>query len=224
MPVAARISPFSAVLTALPHRVRVKVCGITRLEDAQAAIAAGVDALGFVFYPPSPRYISPAAAAALIKKLPPFVSVIGLVVNPTREEVEQLLATTPLDMLQFHGEETNDFCQQFNFPWIKAIAMKPDDSLSEKLQAYPQARAVLLDTWHPDLKGGTGQVFDWAQVPANLSKPVILAGGLTPQNVSDAITAVKPFAVDVSGGVEKAKGIKDTDLIEAFIAAVNAGV
>lgn len=203
----------------MPTRTRVKICGITRLEDAQAAIAAGTDALGFVFYPPSPRYITPAAAAALIRALPPFVTCVGLVVNPAAEEVHSLLNQVPLDLLQFHGEETDEFCEQFAKPWIKAVAVKQGDDIRAAINQYPHARALLLDTWHPDLKGGTGQTFNWQLIPEQCEKPIILAGGLTPTNVVDAIKMAQPFAVDVSGGVESAKGIKSAGLIAQFIAA-----
>ena len=204
-------------------RVRVKICGITRLEDALAAVAAGADALGFVFYPQSPRYIAPEAAAVLIRKLPPFVSTVGLVVNPQREEIEQLLMAVPLSLLQFHGEESNTFCAQFQRPWIKALAVKPGVDVLAALAEYPDASGILLDAWHPELKGGTGQTFDWKNFPHNTSQPLILAGGLNPANVAGAIRATRPYAVDVSGGVELSKGIKSAELINAFITAVNAG-
>lgn len=206
----------------MSSRVRVKICGITRLEDAQAAMAAGADALGFVFYPPSPRFITPEAAASLIRQLPPFVSCVGLVVNPSANDVQQLLQTVPLDLLQFHGEEADAFCEQFGKPWIKALAMKPGEDMLALASRYPHARALLLDAWHPDLKGGTGQTFDWSRIPS-LPKPFILAGGLNPANVAEAIATTRPFAVDVSGGVEQSKGIKSASLIHSFIAAVNAG-
>jgi phosphoribosylanthranilate isomerase len=204
-------------------RVRVKICGITRLEDAYAAIAAGADALGFVFYPPSPRYISPSAAAAIIHELPPFVSTVGLLVNPDAEDVHQLVRDVPLSLLQFHGEENNAFCAQFQKHWLKALAVKPESDVATLLAQYPDASAILLDAWHPELKGGTGQVFDWKNFPRDSRQPLILAGGLTPANVTDAIRATRPYAVDVSGGVELSKGIKSAKLINAFIAAVNAG-
>lgn len=206
----------------MSSRTRVKICGITRLEDAQAAMAAGADALGFVFYLPSPRFITPEAAASLIRQLPPFVSCVGLVVNPSANDVQQLLQTVPLDLLQFHGEETDAFCEQFGKPWIKALAMKPDEDMLALAGRYPHARALLLDAWHPDLKGGTGHTFDWSRIPS-LPKPFILAGGLNSANVAEAIAATHPFAVDVSGGVEQSKGIKSASLINSFIAAVNAG-
>lgn len=214
----------------MSSRVRVKICGITRLEDAQAAIAAGADALGFVFYPPSPRYVAPEMAAAIIRQLPPFVTTVGLVVDPAVEEVRALLRQLPLSLLQFHGDEDNAFCAQFGHAWIKALAVKPDTDLAAVAATYPDAAGLLLDAWHPDLRGGTGQTFDWSRIPAQLQKPLILAGGLTPENVAGAVHQVRPYAVDVSGGVEAraadgrpCKGIKDAELIKAFIAGVNAG-
>ncbi len=207
----------------MPTHVRVKICGITRLEDAQAAIAAGADALGFVFYSPSPRYISPEQAALIIRQLPPFVTTVGLVVNPSTEEVRELLRLLPLGLLQFHGEESEAFCGSFGHPWIKAIAVKPGQDVLAEIAAYPGAAGILLDAWHPDLKGGTGQTFDWKSFPEKVEKPLILAGGLTPDNVARAIQETRPYAVDVSGGVEVSKGIKSASLIDAFIAAVNAG-
>lgn len=214
----------------MSSRVRVKICGITRLEDAQAAIAAGADALGFVFYPPSPRYVAPEVAAAIIRQLPPFVTTVGLVVDPAVDEVRALLRQLPLSLLQFHGDEDNAFCAQFGHAWIKALAVKPDTDLAALAAAYPDAAGLLLDAWHPDLRGGTGQTFDWSRIPAQLQKPLILAGGLTPENVAGAVHQVRPYAVDVSGGVEARradgtpqKGIKDAELIKAFIAGVNAG-
>lgn len=216
-------SPLLHGCLALPSHVRVKICGITRLEDAQAAIAAGADALGFVFYPPSPRYISPEQAAFIIHQLPPFVTTVGLVVNPSNEEVRELLRLLPLGLLQFHGEESEAFCSSFSHPWIKALAVKPGQDVVAEIAAYPGAAGILLDAWHPDLKGGTGQTFDWKGFPASAGKPLILAGGLTPDNVARAIQETQPYAVDVSGGVEEFKGIKSAALIDAFIAAVNAG-
>lgn len=211
-------------------RVRVKICGITRAEDAHAAVAAGADAIGFVFYPPSPRYVSPQVAATIVRELPPFVSTVGLLVNPAESEVRELLQQLPLSLLQFHGEESNEFCRQFRHPWIKALPVRESGAVDAAIAAYPDANGILLDAWHPQLKGGTGQSFDWKSFPQRSSRPLVLAGGLNPDNVADAIRATRPYAVDVSGGVEAAaadgsprKGIKDADLIKAFIAAVNAG-
>lgn len=200
------------------------------MEDAQAAVAAGADALGFVFYPPSPRYVAPETAAAIIRALPPFVATVGLVVDPTPDEVRTLLATVPLSLLQFHGDESDAFCRQFGQPWIKALTMQPGSDISAVIARHPGASGILLDAWHPDLKGGTGQTFDWNTFPKDSARPIVLAGGLTPDNVADAVRQTRPYAVDVSGGVEALdatgrprKGIKDAVLIEAFIAGVNAG-
>ena len=223
MPETARIPFFSWPSPSLSSRVRVKICGITRLEDARVAIAAGADALGFVFYPPSPRYVAPAVAAAIIRELPPFVTMVGLVVNPLFEEVQQLLQTVPLSLLQFHGEESNAFCAQFRQPWIKALAIKPGSDIAALMAEHKDASGILLDAWHADLKGGTGQTFDWTTFPQTTSRPLILAGGLTPDNVAEAVRMTYPYAVDVSGGVEVGKGIKSAELINAFIAAVKAG-
>jgi phosphoribosylanthranilate isomerase len=208
----------------LSSRIRIKICGITRNEDARAAVAAGADALGFVFYRPSPRFVEPAAAAAIVRGLPPFVSSVGLFVNPAAAEVRAVLAAVPLTLLQFHGEETDAFCAQFGLPWLKALAVKPARDVWAEIASHPRASGILLDAWHPDLRGGTGQTFEWARFPRDAGRPLILAGGLTPDNVAQAIAATHPYAVDVSGGVEAAKGIKDAALIKAFVDAVNAGV
>lgn len=215
----------------MSSRVRVKICGITRAEDAHAAIAAGADALGFVFFAQSPRYVTPAVAAAIMRELPPFVTTVGLFVDAEAEVVRTLLQTVPLSLLQFHGDESNAFCAQFGRPWIKALNVKPDADVAADIARHPDASAILLDAWHPDLKGGTGQRFDWRRFPKDAGKPLVLAGGLTPDNVAEAVALTQPYAVDVSGGVEKTdaagllqKGIKDADKIKAFIKAVNAGV
>lgn len=197
--------------------VKVKICGITRLEDAMAACDNGVDALGFVFYAKSPRYIASKLARDIIEKLPPFVSTVGLFVNPTVEEVTEAIAETHLDLLQFHGDETEAFCRQFSRPYIKAIRMAPDLDLHKEIEKFPCARGILLDAYDPQLYGGTGRAFEWNRVQAGLSKPVIVAGGLTPANVEQAIRQTRPWGVDVSGGVEQSKGIKQRDLIEAFM-------
>jgi phosphoribosylanthranilate isomerase len=215
----------------LSARVRVKICGITRLEDALAAVASGADAIGFVFYPPSPRFISPDAAAAIARQLPPFVTTVGLFVNQTEAAVRQVLAQVPLGQLQFHGEEDDAFCARFGRPWLKALAVKAGSDVAAQVAAHPGASGLLLDAWHPQLKGGTGECFDWSLFPEDCGKPLVLAGGLTPGNVAEAIRVTSPYAVDVSGGVEALaadgtvrKGIKDAGLIKAFIAAVNTGV
>jgi len=204
-------------------RTRVKICGITRLEDARDAISAGADALGFVFYPPSPRNISPAQAAAIVRELPAFICTVGLFVDADPAFVETVLRAVPLDLLQFHGDEPEAACNRYGRPYIKAIRMRDDIDLAQMAQNYHSSRGLLLDTYVAGQAGGTGQTFDWNRIPRSLSRPVILAGGLNPQNVSQAITQVKPWAVDVSGGVEQAKGIKDPQLITAFMQGVECG-
>jgi phosphoribosylanthranilate isomerase len=202
-------------------RTRVKICGITRAEDAQCAADCGADAIGLVFYPASPRAVTLERAAEIAKELPAFVTCVGLFVNPTRAEVADVLKQVPIDCLQFHGEESADFCDQFNRPYIKAIRVKDGTDVRREASRYLRARAVLLDTYVQAIPGGTGQCFDWARIPADVPKPVILAGGLTGENVADAIQQVRPYAVDVSGGVEQRKGIKDQAKIRQFIAEVN---
>ncbi len=201
-------------------RTRVKICGITRVEDALAAAAAGADAIGLVFDERSPRCVSPAQAEAVARALPPFVTVVGLFVDAARGRVDEVLSRVPLDLLQFHGAETPEQCRLYRRAYIKAIAMKPDVDLIALQARYADAAGLVLDTYSPAAAGGTGEAFDWARVPRNLKKPVILAGGLTPANVSAAISAAHPYAVDVSSGVELSKGIKDAGKISAFLEAV----
>jgi phosphoribosylanthranilate isomerase len=203
-------------------RTRVKICGITRQEDAWAAIDAGADALGFVFYAPSPRAVTAAQAQAIIKSLPPYISKVGLLVNAPVAEVQQLVATTALDCLQFHGDEQADYCEKFNLPYYKAIRVKPELNLIQCELDFASASALLLDTFSEKAVGGTGQTFDWSLIPAGLQKPVILAGGLNPDNVTQALQQVQPYAVDVSGGVEAQKGIKSQQKIAAFMQLVVA--
>lgn len=205
----------------MSQRTRVKICGITRAEDARAAVAAGADAIGLVFYPPSPRHVTAAQAAELVQALPPFVTTVGLFVDPTAEAVHEVLAQVPLDLLQFHGDEPQAFCAQFGRPWIKAIRMRPELDVEVAMAAWPDAQGFLLDAWHPQLAGGTGETFSWDRFPRQSERPLILAGGLTPDNVADAVRRCQPYAVDVSGGVERAKGIKDASLIRAFIEGVS---
>lgn len=204
----------------MSSRVRTKICGIARAEDAAAAVASGADALGFVFYAPSPRYVTALQAADIIRQLPPFVSTVGLFVSATEAEVRAVLDVVPLSLLQFHGDEDNAFCARFERPWIKALAVKPNEDIMTAIAAFPEASGILLDAWHPDLRGGTGHQFDWTTFPAQAGKPLILAGGLTPDNIGQAILQTRPYAVDVSGGVEQAKGIKDARLIAAFLTEV----
>ncbi|ANY86159.1 MULTISPECIES: phosphoribosylanthranilate isomerase [Pseudomonas] len=200
--------------------VRSKICGITRIEDALAAAEAGADAIGLVFYAKSPRAVDVRQARAIIAELPPFVTTVGLFVNASRCELNEILEAVPLDLLQFHGDETPADCEGYHRPWIKALRVRPGDELESACQLYAGARGILLDTYVPGVPGGTGEAFDWSLVPASLSKPIILAGGLSAGNVGQAIAQVRPYAVDVSGGVEQAKGIKDAAKIEAFMRAV----
>lgn len=200
--------------------VRVKYCGITNLEDAQHAAALGVDALGFVFYRPSPRFVTPAAAAEIISALPPFVSAVGLFVNATAADIEAATAMAGIDTIQFHGDESPAFCAQFQRPWIKAIAVREHTDIADAAVKFEAAGALLLDTYNEKVYGGTGEVFDWNLIGETRTKPLILAGGLTANNVSDALRRIRPYAVDVSGGIEVEKGKKDPAKMKAFIEKV----
>jgi phosphoribosylanthranilate isomerase len=201
------------------HRTRIKICGITRSEDIDAAVAAGADAVGFVFYPPSPRYLTNESAAALVRRVPPFVTRVGLFVNAPAEDVRATLAVVPLDLLQFHGDEEAAYCTQFGRPYLKAARVRPGLDLLEFVRAHPAAQGLLLDAW-VEAYGGVGQSFDWSLVPTGLPAPMVLSGGLHAGNVVEAIDKLHPWAVDVSSGVEAGKGIKDADKMAAFIAAV----
>ena len=209
-------------------RTRAKICGITRVEDVHAVVNSGADAIGFVFYPPSPRSVSAEQASVLVQAIAPYVQVVGLFVNSSAREIQAILNTVALDILQFHGDESPEQCQsiaqQVGRRWYKAIQVKPGLDVVTEIQKYQQAgaSAVLLDAWHPELKGGTGYSFDWSSFP-QLDIPLILAGGLNPDNIEDAIHTTAAFAVDVSGGVESAKGIKDQQLIERFMQGVHRG-
>ncbi len=210
-----------------PSRTRIKYCGITQLSDAFEAVRLGVDALGFVFYPPSPRNIEIEQAADIIRQLPAFVSCVGLFVDSSEEFIQQVLQSTAIDTLQFHGNESVEQCQRYGKPYLKAIRMKPDVDLAAVATEYASAAALLLDSYEKGIPGGTGTSFDWARIPASLTKPVILAGGLSVDNVAEAIQTVKPYAVDVSGGIElvlekgQSKGMKDAAKMAAFINEVN---
>ena len=205
-------------------RTRVKVCGITRTHDARAAARAGADAIGLVFYPPSPRYLSVERAVEIRDALPPFVQAVALFVNPDAAQVAQVIGRVHPAMLQFHGEESPDFCSQFGVPYIKACRVKPGVDLLEYLRPFSCAAAWLFDSYVPEY-GGVGESFDWSLVPAAGDHPLILSGGLARDNVAEAIRRVRPWGVDVSSGVESAKGIKDAAKIAAFIAEVrNADV
>lgn len=200
--------------------VRVKICGITRHEDLHAACNAGADALGFVFYGKSPRNLEIAQAAALVSELPPFVQSVGLFVNAEPEFVRSVLNSVPLDLLQFHGDESAEYCRQFGRPYIKAVRVKPGLDLLKYALDFADARALLLDAYVPGVPGGTGERFDWGLIPPALPKLIVLSGGLNTDNVAEAASAVRPWAVDVSSGVEAAPGIKDAGKVTAFI--VNA--
>lgn len=201
---------------------RVKICGITNLDDARIAVKAGADALGFVFYVPSKRYVKPEVAAEIIRALPPFVTTVGLFVDAEPEFVDAVLDQVPLDLLQYHGNESNADCLRTGRPFIKALRMKPGLDIIQAFNAYPDARGVLLDAYRPGVPGGTGEVFDWDLIPAQIAELITLAGGLDPNNVAAAIGSVQPYAVDVSGGVEAAPGIKDGAKVSAFIQAARS--
>jgi phosphoribosylanthranilate isomerase len=199
---------------------RIKICGITRVEDALFAARQGADAIGLVFYPASPRHVSAARAREIIQALPPFVTTVGLFVNATAQTVRDILHELPLDLLQFHGDESADFCQQFEKPYMKAVRVKAGVDLLQYALAHRTAKALLLDAYREDAYGGTGHTFDWNIIAQNLPLPLVLSGGLQAANVVQGIQSVKPWAVDVSSGVEIDKGIKDTAKMIAFIRAV----
>jgi phosphoribosylanthranilate isomerase len=199
---------------------RVKICGITRVEDALAAVGRGADALGWVFYDKSPRHVSLQQAAPIVRAIPPFVSKVALFVNPSVEQVRAAMAAMPLDVLQFHGEEEAAFCAQFGLPYLKAIRVKIGVDLVQYAARYATAQGLLLDAFVEGTHGGTGAAFDWSLIPRQLPLPVILSGGLHAGNVAEAIRQVRPYAVDVSSGVEVAKGIKDAAKIAGFIEEV----
>lgn len=207
------------------RRTRVKICGLTRRDDALAAVSLGADALGLVFYAASPRAVSIVQAQEVIRELPSHVTVVALFVNAAESEIHAALDKVPIDLLQFHGDETPQDCSRYGVPYIKAVRMREDVNLFEIERVYDSASGLLLDSYQCGVAGGTGVAFDWARVPQSvtksLTKPIILAGGLTPDNVAEAIRQVRPYAVDVSGGVESAKGIKDAAKMAAFIQGVN---
>lgn len=211
------------------HRTRVKICGITRAEDMRAAVTAGADALGFVFYSSSPRAVRVQQAMEIVAQTPAFVTTVGLFVNPTRAEVDAVLASVSLDMLQFHGDESAEFCQSFCRPFIKAVRMKDGVNLGNVRDEFSAARGLLVDAYVAGTPGGTGKRFDWSVLPPSMRNELILAGGLTPQNIASAVEQVRPWAVDVSGGVEaldaagqSRRGIKSAQAIQDFIVGVNS--
>ncbi len=201
-------------------RTRIKICGITREQDVTAVACNGADALGLVFYEKSPRHVGVQQAAKLARTVPPFLTAVGLFVNPSVDYVREVLAKVPLGLLQFHGEEEPEFCRQFGKPYLKAIRVKPGVDLVECAARYSGAQGLLLDAFVEGTQGGTGESFDWALIPQDLPLPVILSGGLHAGNVAEAVRQVRPYAVDVSSGVEAAKGIKDAAKIAAFIKEV----
>lgn len=200
---------------------RLKICGLTRREDLLCAVEAGADALGLVFYPPSPRFVDLPTAAALACAVPPFISIVGLFVNADPAVVRATLAALPIHLLQFHGDEDEGYCRQFERPYIKAARVRPGMDLIQYAAGFPSAQAILLDAF-VESYGGGGKVFDWALVPDTLGKPLILSGGLDADNVAAAVRRLRPAAVDVSSGVEASKGIKDGAKIRAFAAALRA--
>lgn len=204
-------------------RTRIKICGITNAKDAAAAIEAGADAIGLVFYDPSPRAVDIEQAKKIVANVPAFISVVALFVNPDVKLVQRVLNTVRIDLIQFHGDEENDFCSQFQRPFIKAIRVRQAQDVVASCLRFSNALAILLDSYKPGIPGGTGETFNWSLIPPNQIKPLILAGGLTPENVASAITEIHPFAVDVSGGVEHVKGIKDHEKINKFISEVYRG-
>lgn len=202
-------------------RTRIKICGITREEDLASVVHCGADALGLVFYPPSPRYLDAGRATRLARRVPPFVTLVGLFVNENAAVVRRIVDAVPLQLLQFHGEEDAAYCAQFGLPYIKAARVRPGLDLLEYAALFPDARGLLLDA-HVDSYGGAGQTFDWGLIPQGLSLPLILSGGLHAGNVVAAIKTVRPWAVDVSSGVEVAGGVKDGQKIAEFVARVRS--
>ncbi len=201
----------------MPSSMRIKICGITRVEDALTLLDAGVDAIGLNFYPKSPRFVSVDMAREIALAVGPFVTVAGLFVDADPAEVNRVLQMVPLHLLQFHGDETREYCESFNRPYLKALRMRPELDPLQAINAYSSAVGILLDAYKPGVPGGTGDTFDWARVPVNCSMPIVLAGGLTPDNVVQAVSATRIYGVDVSGGVESAPGVKDPDKVRAFI-------
>jgi phosphoribosylanthranilate isomerase len=202
-------------------RTRVKICGFTRVEDAVYAAHIGVDAIGLVFYPPSPRHVEVEQAVRIVNALPAFVSVVALFVDEQEDRIRQVMAQVPIDCLQFHGDEPAEACRIYGKRYIKAIRMHDGIDICALAHHYHDATGLLLDAYHPDAKGGTGSQFDWQLIPERCGLPVILAGGLDENNAKLAVQTVRPYALDVSSGVEAGKGVKDTLKMAAFIKQVN---
>jgi len=204
----------------MTKRTRVKICGITTVDMAQEAVKQGADAIGLVFYPPSPRCVSLEQAVEIVASLPAFVTAVGLFVNEQADEIRNIISETRINLLQFHGNECPDYCASFDFPYIKALRMSDDIDLFQKRLDYSRAQSLLLDTYRAGIPGGTGEAFDWDRIPGELAGEIILAGGLEADNITRAIQMVKPYAVDVSGGVESSKGVKSPDKIRQFMQGV----
>ncbi len=213
--------PIGYLLTLM--RTRVKICGITRPQDGEAAVRHGADAIGLVFYPPSPRAVTIEQAQRIVRGLPPFVTVTALFVNAEEAAIREVLSAVSIDLLQFHGDESPEACARYGRRWIKAVRMRGGVDPVVESARYHEAVAVLFDAYRSGQPGGTGEVFDWTRIPPELANRVILAGGLAPENVAEAIQRVRPYAVDVSGGVEREKGVKDAAKIEAFMRGVERG-
>lgn len=202
------------------HRTRVKICGLTRPQDAQAAVHLGADALGLVFYPPSPRAITVEQAREMVADLPPFVTVVALFVDEAPDRIRDILARVRVDLLQFHGDEAPETCASFAKPWIKALKVRPGVDLTAEARRYEGSSGLLLDAWHPDVHGGSGEAFDWALLNEDSIPDLVLAGGLHAGNLRQALETVRPYGLDVSSGVESAKGIKDHAKMAAFLQQV----
>jgi len=199
---------------------RIKICGINHLDDALKAVECGADAIGIIFVEKSPRYASLTEARVIAESMPPFVTVVGLFMDAPEEKVREALKVVPLNLLQFHGDESAEYCDQFNMPYIKVLRMRDNANVVAYAQEFSNASGILLDAYHKGMGGGTGQTFDWSVIPADLPLPLILAGGLTPDNVASAVEQVRPYAVDVSSGVESEPSVKDHKKIEQFIKEV----
>ncbi len=204
-------------LLSVQQKIRVKICGITSVTDALVAVNAGADAIGLVFYEPSPRYIDVELAEEIARAVGPFVTVVGLFVNAEKHVIEQALEKVPLHVLQFHGDESDEFCRQFSRPYLKAIRMRRDLNVEMAISQYNNAAGILLDAYTPGIPGGTGETFDWKRVPEKCFASIVLAGGLTPENVNRAVKCTSPYGVDVSGGVESSPGIKDSVKVMTFV-------
>lgn len=205
------------------HRVRVKICGVTQPDHALAAADLGVDAIGLVFYPPSPRFVDMDAARRIVQVLPPFVCAVGLFMNAEPDAVREVLRRTSIDLLQFHGSEPPEYCAAFGRSYIKAVPMGAGADVLDYAHRFQDAVGLLLDSHGGDRVGGTGRPFDWSAVPARAPKPLVLAGGLDPDNVAEAVQRIRPYGVDVSSGVESVKGVKDISLMQAFVQGVKRG-